>query len=76
VSDPDYSLLLELKKRVESGGDVPNGKANDLLGIIVGDYHSHLLELGKASWIREDTIQGQLTQLDEITRNGIVKVKR
>jgi len=76
VNDPDYSLLLDLKKRVESGDEVPSGKMNDLLGAIVGEYHLHLNKLVEVSWIREDTIQKQLTQLDEITRNSIVKAKR
>jgi hypothetical protein len=76
VSDPDYSLLLDLKKRVESGGDVPNGKANDLLGTIVGEYHLHLRKLGKVSWIREDTVQRQVAQIDEITRDVLSKGKR
>ena len=76
VNDPDYSLLLDLKKRVELGDEVPNGRMNDLLGTIVGEYHLHLNELGGLSWIREDAIQKQLTQLDEMTKNSIVKAKR
>jgi len=76
VADPDYSLLLDLRKRVELGDEVPNGRMNDLLGAIVGEYHLHLNELGGLSWIREDAIQKQLTQLDEMTKNSIVKAKR
>jgi len=76
VNDPDYSLLLDLKKRVESGDEVPNGKMNNLLGTIVGEYHLHLRKLGAVSWIREDTVQRQMAQIDEITRDVLSKGKR
>jgi hypothetical protein len=75
VNDPDYSLLPDLRKRVESGSEVPNGKMNNLLGAILSGYHLYLQRLGEVGWIREDTVQRQLTQLDEITRSGIVKMK-
>lgn len=76
VSDPDYSLLIDLKKRVESGSEISDGKVNDLLGLVVTKYHAHLVELEKEPWIREDTIKKQLDLLDEISRSDIVRIKK
>jgi len=76
VSDPDYSLLLDLKKKIEAGNEIPDEKMNDLLGLVVTKYHAHLVELGKEPWIREDAVKKQLDQLDQITRGDIVKNKK
>jgi len=76
VKNPHYSLLVDLKKRIKSGNEIPSGKMNGLLAEIVGDYHNHLTKLKNESWIREDMIEEQLTQLDELTRLSIVENRK
>lgn len=75
VGNPDYSLIADLKKRIESGNEISDGKTNRLLGNIFGDYHTHLRKLKEEPWIREDVIDKQLGQFDEMTSQDIVKIK-
>ncbi len=75
VENPDYNLVADLKKRIESGNEIIDGKTNRLLESIVGGYHTHLRKLKEEPWIRGDTIDEQVRQFDEMTSQDIVKIK-
>ena len=76
VENPDYNLVPDLKKRIERGDEIEEGKPFRLIEHIVGGYQAHLCELKKEPWIREDAIGKQLGQIDEITGLDIVKIKK
>jgi hypothetical protein len=75
ISDREYSLLIDLKGKIEQRKEIPSGSIINLLQVVMGEYQAHLLSLKEKPWVRKEAIDGQLAQMKELTRNNDLPIK-
>jgi hypothetical protein len=75
VHDPEYSLLLVLKGKVQCRDYLRSETEIALLEDILNKYLPHLHELRGKPWIRKEAVQRRLDQLAEVTVDGLLRVK-
>lgn len=73
LNDARYSLVPTLKERVTSGKEIPSDELR-FLSIVLQEYNIHLTKLKGQPWARQDAIDAQLDQFNELVRDDIVKI--
>jgi len=68
ISDKEYSLLVELRERVENGNDIPDKPLTELLEVILGEYQVFLRDLRSKVWVRRKTVDEQLEEIAELSK--------
>jgi hypothetical protein len=74
IRDLRLSLILELRNLVQRREELPSGNIVRLLGEVLRQYRTHLLELKKKPWVKQDAIEKLLAQIDEIAKEDLVKI--
>jgi len=75
ISDREYSLLVDLREKIEQRREIPSGSIISLLQVVMSEYQAHLLSLRGKPWVRQEAIDGQLDQMKELTRNNDLRIK-
>lgn len=70
-----YSLVPTLKDRVTFGKEIPADEIK-LLGVVLQEYYGLLTSLQRQSWVRRETVKGQLDQLDELIKQDLIRISK
>ena len=66
ISDKEYSLLADLKERVETGKEIPDRPLTRLLEQILTKYKGHLEELKGKLWVKKEGVDRRLQEIRQL----------
>lgn len=69
--DREYSLFFDLRENIQRKEEITSGPLIRFLQAVLREYQAFLLQMKEKPWIRRETVDSQLAQMQELTRNDL-----
>ena len=73
--DREYSLFFDLRENIQRKEEITSGPLIRFMQAILSEHQAFLLQMKEKPWIRRETVDSQLAQMQELTRNNDLQIE-